>query len=243
MDYRISQTLPPGLLLVCCLSAIRDKQRDKLLPLVYKLSFIISNEKSTRMKYFLSSLIFTIIAISDAATVCKAQDEKYVKENERDLSTITKVYAKYALDTKPTIAADTDLIGIWKMNEDEDSHNYFVLERYDNNTYVFTYMNHEGSNRTWENDGAFISKIGNTEFINAGYYNWETQTKGYFFLKVIERDSRGFNMTLALVADTTLKDISDQSAVRERVAKNLNNNDYYKKPVHFHKILPLMYCK
>ena len=50
-------------------------------------------------------------------------------------------------------------------------------------------------------------------------------------------------MTVALVADTTLKDLPDRAAVRERITKNLNNPDYYKKPVHFSKILPLMYCK
>jgi len=188
-------------------------------------------------------IINTVIVIAGTIAVCRGQSEKFKKENERDLATVNKVYAKYALDEKGIMMADTDLIGIWKMKEDEDSHNYFVLERFDYNMFVFTYMNHEGSNRTFENDGAFFSKIGTTEFINVGYYNWETNAGGYFFLKVLERDKRGFGMTVALVADTTLKDLPDRAAVRERITKNLNNPDYYKKPVHFSKILPLMYCK
>ena len=195
------------------------------------------------MKTVFPGLIITALVICNMITVCNAQKEKNAQENDRDVATISKVYAKYALDEKPAIAADTDLIGIWKMKEDEDSHNYFVIERYEPNKYAFTYMNHEGANRTFENDGAFFSKIDNTEFINVHYSNWWNEDRGYFFLKVIERNPSGFEMTVALVADTTLKDLPDRAAVRARIIKNLNNPDYYKKPVHFHKILPLMYCK
>lgn len=194
------------------------------------------------MKALFSSIMVTTLIICNTMTICKAQ-KKFEEENQRDLATVGKVYAKYALDEKPAIAADTDLIGIWKMKEDEDSHNYFVLERYDYNSYVFTYMNHEGANRTFENMPAFFSKIGNAEFINVTYHNWDARTGGYFFLKVIERDKRGFEMTVALVADETLKDLADGAAVRARIKKNLDNPDYYKKPVHFRKILPLLYCK
>lgn len=44
-------------------------------------------------------------------------------------------------------------------------------------------------------------------------------------------------------ADTTLKYLPDAAAVRAQITKNLNNPAYFKAPVHFHKILPLMYCK
>ena len=195
------------------------------------------------MKTVFPGLIITALVICNMITVCKAQKGKNAQEDDRDVATISKVYAKYALDEKPAIAADTDLIGIWKMKEDEDSHNYFVIEREEPNTYVFTYMNHEGANRTFENFDAFFSKIGNTEFVNAHYQDWRTGVTGHFFLKVIERSENGFHLTLALVADTTLKDLPNAAAVRARIAKNLDNPDYYKKPVHFHKILPLMYCK
>jgi hypothetical protein len=196
------------------------------------------------MKALFTGVVITALLICNTITVGKAQDKKWEDENKRDLATLSKVYAKYALDAKANIAIYPDLIGIWKMKEDEDSHNYFVIEHDENNHYIFTYMNHEGANRTFENDGAFFSKIGNTEFINVHYSNWWNDERGYFFLKVIERSPNGFEMTVALVADTTLKDLPDEAAVRARIKKHLNDLHYFKKPVHFRKILPLMYyCK
>ena len=186
-------------------------------------------------KYFLLS----IVLLCATFFIGRGQDNEFGSE----LHTVKQMYAKYGLDDHPSVAVDTDLIGIWKMAEDTDPHNYFVIEKYNDNRYAFTYMTRGGSNRTYENDGAFFSDINGTRFINVGYYDWDSHSGEYFFLKVIEIKNRGFDMTLELVADTTLKDISDPKEVRERIAKNLNNRDYYKKPVHFHKILPLMYCK
>ena len=150
-------------------------------------------------------------------------------------------------DEHAIVKVDTNLIGIWKMAEDTDAHNYFVIEKYNDYQYAVTYMNRGGSNRTYENFAAFFSEIGSTKFFNVGYNYYDKQTEtsdvGYFFLKVINIDQRGFDMTLALVSDTTMKKISSQKGVRERIAKNLNNLSFYDKHIHFHKILPLMYCK
>jgi hypothetical protein len=181
--------------------------------------------------------------LSMALLLCSFVSNAQTDEMDYDLHIIKNVYAKYAIDEHPTIPADTDLVGIWKMKEDIDRHNYFVLERYEYADYAFTYMNREGSNRTFENVPTFFSKIGNTEFLNVRYHDWKGYTSGYFFLKITDRDSRGWDMTLQLIADTTLKNIPDREGVRERLAKNINNPKFFKKPVHFHKILPLMYCK
>jgi hypothetical protein len=129
------------------------------------------------------------------------------------------------------------------MKEDVNEHNYFVMERYNYFDFVFTYMNRGGSNRTYENVGASFSKIGNAYFLNVACYDLETNKPGYFFLKVTDINARGWDITLSLVADTTLKDITSQKALRDRIAKNVNNPAFYKPPVHFHKKLPLMYCK
>ena len=185
-------------------------------------------------------ILYPLVLLLEATLLAWKASDRY---QDNDLREISKVYAKYALDEHPAIMADTNFIAIWKMNEDTDPHNYFVLERFDYYNYVFTYMNREGSNRTYENMGAFFSNIGDTRFINVRYFNWETNTGGYFFLKVVHADSRGWDMDLALVADTTLKNITSAKEVRERIEKNVNNPSYFKKPVHFRKILPLMYCK
>ena len=159
-----------------------------------------------------------------------------------------KSYSRFPIDEHTIVRVDTNLIGIWKMKEDTDKHNYFVIERRNDYEYAVTYMNKGGSNRTYENFPAYFSEISNSRFFNVGYrnYDWESHKdieEGYFFLKVIDIDQRGFNMTLALVSDTTMKYITSSKEVRERITKNLNNPNFYDKPVHFHKILPLMYCK
>jgi hypothetical protein len=129
------------------------------------------------------------------------------------------------------------------MKEDPDEHNYFVLERYTTNEFVFTYMNRGGSNRTYENFGMCFSKVGNVDFINIGMYNSERRRREYFFAKVTDLDKRGWDMTLWLVNDTTLKNITSRAALRDHIAKNVNNPAFFAKPVHMHKKLPLMYCK
>jgi hypothetical protein len=182
--------------------------------------------------------VFLTIIVLFSVGICIAQQDEPFPE----LKLFSKYCSKFSLDEKPSVPADTDLIAIWKMKEDVDRHNYFVLERYNYYAYVFTYMNQEGANRTYENVYAFFSKIGNVDFINVSFYDYDTKSGGYFFLKITERE-RGWNMTLSLVADTTLKDITSREALRERIAKNVNNPNFYGKPVHFHKILPLMYCK
>ncbi|MEI8279536.1 MAG: hypothetical protein WCG87_07205 [Bacteroidota bacterium] len=153
--------------------------------------------------------------------------------------------SKYPID-KPSIKVDTNLIGLWKMDEDTNVHDFFVLEKYDEHNYAFTYMNHEGSNRVFENVQAFFSDVNNTRFLNVHYNPGMDETydgRGYFFMKVVEMDPQGWSMTLSKYSDTTLKLITDPQQVREHIAKNINNHMYFNKPVHFHKILPLMYCK
>jgi hypothetical protein len=183
---------------------------------------------------------YIYIAVALLVTlVCNAQENDVFPE----MRLFSNIYSKYALDEKPMVPADTNLIAIWKMQEDVDNHNYFVVERSIVNAFVFTYMNREGSNRTYENVTAFFSKIGNTDFINVGFRELHSNSSGYFFLKVTDMDSRGWHMTLSLVGDTTLRDVASREELRARIAKNMDNPAYFQKPVHFIKKLPLMYCK
>ncbi len=183
--------------------------------------------------------IFFFFVVSFATLVGNAQS----KDPFPEVRYFGKFTAKFPLDEKPSVIADTDLIAIWKMKEGVDPHDYFVVERYQINEFVFTYMNRGGSNRTYENVSAFFSKIGNVDFLTVCLYDQETNTPGFFFLKVIDRDNRGWHMSLSLVADTTLKELTSSNAVRARIEKNITNPKYFMKPVHFDKKLPLMYCK
>lgn len=174
-----------------------------------------------------------------SADFCQAQELDLLPE----LTYLKKFCAKFPLEEKPNIIVDTTLIAIWKLIEDVDEHNYFVVQRYNMNQYAFTYMNRGGSNRTYENVSAYFSKVGNSTFLTVPLYDHDTKSVGYFFSKVTDLDSRGWNMTLSLVADTTLKDITSRSSLVDRIEKNINNPNFYKAPVHLKKKLPLMYCK
>lgn len=190
--------------------------------------------KSHTMKFCCLMFIFSLSVI-----VCHAQmDGRFPEYNA-----LRAYCANYALDPKPSLSANTNLIAIWKMQEDVDKHNYFVVERSDINKFVFTYMNREGSNRTYENVTAFFSKIGSADFVNVALFDYDAHRSTYFFLKVTDLDPNGWTMTLSLVADTTLKDLTSRQAVRDRIMKNMNKPGYFAKPVHFEKKLPLMYCK
>ncbi len=153
-----------------------------------------------------------------------------------------KNVAPYAIDEKPKIAVNKDLVGIWKMKEDTDVHNFFVIERKSDNSYALTYMNKGSSNRRFENCNGFFSKVETSLFLNVGYFETQHMFEGFFFLKVEYLDPKGWDMTLRMVNDTTMRTLPNSKSVRDLMAKNINNPSFFYKPLHFHKILPLMYC-
>ena len=69
-----------------------------------------------------------------------------------------KNVCKYSLDESPKVRIDDHLQGIWKLKEDTDFHNYFILEKVDDYRYCLTYMNRSGDNRGLEHGLAFFLK-------------------------------------------------------------------------------------
>lgn len=179
--------------------------------------------------YVAAGLLFT-------TAICNAQQGSMFPE----LGYFRPYYGTHAIDENQVVA-DTNLIGIWKLAEDSDPHNYFVLQRFDHNSFVFTYMNRGGSNRTYENVSMHLSKIGNTNFINVRYNDIESDNAGYFYLKVSELTN--WTMTISLVTNEDLKKLGSGNAIRNAISQNNNNAKYFGKPMHLRKILPLMYCK
>ena len=57
------------------------------------------------------------------------------------------------IDEKPLIGINEDLAGIYKLREDTNSHNYFVVEKANDLEYSVTYMNRGGDNRGWNTSG------------------------------------------------------------------------------------------
>lgn len=142
--------------------------------------------------------------------------------------------SKYPIDDPARIKIDNTLLGKWVMKEDTLKTNYFLITKKDDFRYNITYMNKGGTNRQYENFEAFISKINNVRFLNVQYYFGDT--KGYFFLKLIDVSESGDDVTTATVIDSTMMDIPKPAEVRARVTRNVNNPAFFADTAHFFKL-------
>ena len=55
---------------------------------------------------------------------------------------------QFPIDEKPTVRVDDHLQGIWKLREDTNYHNYFIVEKLDDYSYCLTYMDNGGTSTT-----------------------------------------------------------------------------------------------
>jgi len=142
--------------------------------------------------------------------------------------------SKYPIDDPARVRIDNTLLGKWVMKEDTLKTNYFLVTKKDDFKYNITYMNKGGTNRRYENFEAFISKVGSARFLNIQYYHESVQ--GYFFVKLVDINEDGDEVTTAEVADSTMMEITKPAEVRARMARNVNNPDFFADTAHFFKI-------
>jgi hypothetical protein len=155
--------------------------------------------------------------------------------------------AATTIDEKPMQPISDNMIGIWKMREDTNAHDYYVVEPYKENAYCVSYMNRGGDNRRIEHARVFFSEINNVKFINVPYGNPFDEPPledGYIFLRVMSHDHNGFEMTALVVNDPGLKGLSNSGEIRKRIAANMDKPSYYAKDtLHFRKKLPMGQCR
>lgn len=111
-------------------------------------------------------------------------------------------------------------------------------------TYYATYFNAHGKNPLYEQWSVYTSEINKVQFLNIPYRydpgfddkrpTTDPHIKGYFFVRIISKNND--KLTTALVADSTLKYLKSAAAVRERIAKNINNKHFYSDTLHFYKV-------
>lgn len=178
-------------------------------------------------------LISTVFGQGHSYTVGYASDKKIAHQ----LS-----IAPYAIDEHPTLKINDELLGIWKMREDTNYHDYFVVERDGENAYCISYMNRGGDNRRYEHDLGFISEVNNTQFFNVA--SWDRQYEpGYVFLKIISISTRGFELTAAYMQDLEFKGLKNSKEVKDRIARNMSNPSIFSDTLHFIKKLPMNECR
>lgn len=144
-----------------------------------------------------------------------------------------KNVSKYALEDvrDPTVTIENYMQGIWKLQEDTNSHNYFILEKDNDKKYSITYMNRGGDNRGLEHFGFFMSEINDVKFITVS--SWNREHPGWVFLRV--NNMTKWEITAQMVADDKLHAIKSQEDLRNYFEKNLNNPAFYGKELHFEK--------
>ena len=142
--------------------------------------------------------------------------------------------SKYPIDDPARIKIDNTLLGKWVMKEDTLKTNYFIVKKKDDFKYSVTYMNEGGTHVQYDDFSVFLSKVNNSRFLNVQYYYQSVQ--GYFFLKIIDINEAGDEITTCTVADSTLSEMTKPSEVKSRISRNINNPDFYSDTAHFIRV-------
>jgi hypothetical protein len=150
-----------------------------------------------------------------------------------------KSTATYPIDEPTGDVINDGLVGKWKMEEDTDKRNYYLVEKWrDPGEYHIKFYNRGGTNRTYESM-LHYSIIDGQPFINARYFDLSTGEMGnfgYFFLKVTEANKDYSKITLSLVGDTTMRGLTSSAEVKARIAANLHKRSFYSETVHMFKV-------
>lgn len=149
-----------------------------------------------------------------------------------------KFLCDYQLDERPFTETDHHMQGIWKLKEDTNANNYFVVERDGSYRLNITYMNRGGDNRGLEHTTAFFSEIDGVKFLNAPYSSFigEPSFRGTVLLRVDEVDEpRCWNVTFTLVTDPNLYKMKGSAELRTYIRQHLKDPAIYGKQLHFRK--------
>ena len=166
--------------------------------------------------------------------------------------------SNYPIDDKPAIKTDTTLLGIWKAVEDTDKSNYVIvrnyydthfiqddkehqLDKWDLNTteyhkkkdyfYYVSYINKHGHNVRYGNFDAYFSSIAGKKFWN--FYSYGNNCLIIIF---IDRNNAGDSITIAAVSNKALSKAGSAADVRQMIANNINNPDWYADTLHLYKV-------
>lgn len=149
-----------------------------------------------------------------------------------------KFLSEYQLDEHPNTETDIHMQGIWKLKEDTNANNYFVVERDGSYRFSITYMNRGGDNRGLEHSTAFFSEVDGVKFLNAPYRSFfnEPSFRGTVLLRVDEVDvPHCWDVTFTLVTDPNLYKMKSSAELRAYIRQHLKDPAIYGKQLHFRK--------
>ena len=149
-----------------------------------------------------------------------------------------KYLCNHPLTEWPDLESDPHMQGIWKLKEDTDQHNYFIVERDGTYRFNITYMNRSGDNRGLEHARMHFSKVNGVTFLNAPYSSFfeEPSFSGTVLLRLDKVSTpRSWDVTFTLVTDTNLYKMSSSDELRAYVSANMKKKGFYGKQLHFRK--------
>jgi hypothetical protein len=158
--------------------------------------------------------------------------------NPQSDETPIKFLCHHYLDEYPSLESDPHMQGIWKLKEDTDQHNYFIVERDGAYRFNITYMNRSGDNRGLEHAQMHFSEVNGVTFLNAPYSSFfaEPSFSGNVLLRLDSVSKpRSWNVVFTLVTDSNLYKMKDSHQLREYVSQNMKKPGFYGKQLHFRK--------
>ncbi|MBA3827912.1 MAG: hypothetical protein H0X33_03155 [Taibaiella sp.] len=142
-----------------------------------------------------------------------------------------KNVTRFGIDEKPIMRIDDHMLGIWMLDQDTNKHDYFILEKENDNSFVATYMNRGGTNRGWEHGTVYFSDIDGTKFIH--FPNWNNEHRGWMLLRVNNYTPGSWDLSASVVMDPNLCNMKSSAEVRAYLKKNLHNANIYGKELTF----------
>jgi len=131
------------------------------------------------------------------------------------------------------------ITGRWKFHEDTNTHNlYEILSRrqpYPLDRYHVLFWDQGGAHASYEGN-MYFSKIDSVLFVNVPCRNAARSEPGFVFLRILDINDACDEITIAVVGDTTLWQLSSQAEVRGRIASNMNNPSFYSDTLNFYKM-------
>lgn len=129
---------------------------------------------------------------------------------------------------------------IWKLVEDTDTHNYFILEKDGDYEYCVTYMNMGCNNRGLSHGGTFLGEVKHVKFLTRRYRGREYP--GYVFLKIKSVGQGSWDMTANLVLAPEVAKANSSAQLRAMLEMNLGNPAFYGRELHFGKKFEFNSC-
>lgn len=120
-----------------------------------------------------------------------------------------------------------------------DDYKRYCDDKYKEQKFYISRMDHGGRNPHYERWEAFVSKIGTSTFLNVPYHyhpdEGEDQS-GYFFLRILRISEGGNLIAVAAVKDPALRYMESSREVRKRISEKMLLPSYYSDTLHFYKV-------